>query len=49
MAWGYSRMNRAYAKKNGNQPDVWTTYVLKKEAGKWRIIALNWSVRRLGE
>ena len=49
MAWGYSRMNRAYVKKSGSQPDVWTTYVLKKEAGRWRIAALNWSVRRFEE
>ena len=49
MAWGYSSMKRLQLQKKGSQPDVWTTYVLRKEDGKWKIVALTWSVRRTTE
>ena len=49
MAWGYSSMKRAQLPKKDAQPDVWTTYILRKEDGKWKIVALNWSVRRTSE
>ena len=49
MAWGYSSMKRAQFPKKDAQPDVWTTYILRKEDGKWKIVALSWSVRRTGE
>lgn len=47
LAWGYSRMNRAYPPKKDNIPDVWTTYILRREAAGWRIAMLDWSVRRV--
>jgi len=46
MAWAYSRMYRAH-RNNREQPDVWTVYVLRRESGKWNIVVLNWSVRRV--
>ena len=49
MAWGYSSMKRVQLQKKGAQPDVWTSYVLRKEDGKWKIVVLNWSVRRTTE
>ncbi len=49
MAWGYSSMKRVQLQKKGAQPDVWTSYVLRKEDGKWKIVALTWSVRRTSE
>lgn len=47
LAWGYSRMNRAYVHKKDNTPDVWTVYVLRKNGATWKIAVLNWSVRRV--
>lgn len=49
MAWGYSRMSRAMVHDGGKRPDLWAIYVLKKEADKWKIAELSWSVRRVGE
>ena len=49
MAWGYSRMSRAIIHVGDKRPDVWAVYVLRKEANKWKIVALDWSVRRFGE
>jgi ketosteroid isomerase-like protein len=49
MAWGYSRMSRAIIHDGDKRPEVWAVYVLRKEANKWKIAVLNWSVRRLGE
>jgi len=47
LAWGYSRMNRAYIARKDDRPDVRTIYVLRKSEGTWKIAVLNWSVRRL--
>jgi ketosteroid isomerase-like protein len=49
MAWGYSSMQRVQLQKKGSQPDAWTSYILRKEDGKWKIVALTWSVRRTNE
>ena len=49
MAWGYSSMKRVQLQKNDGKPDVWTSYVLRKEDGKWKIVVLNWSVKRTAE
>lgn len=49
IAWGYSRMNRAIIHDDDKRPDVWAVYVLRKEANGWKIVALDWSVRRFGE
>jgi len=49
MAWGYSRMSRAIVHTGDKRPDLWVVYVLKKEANKWKIVELSWSVRRVGE
>jgi hypothetical protein len=45
LAWGYSRMNRAYIARKDDSPDVRTIYVLPKSEGTWKIAVLNWSVR----
>ena len=47
LAWGYSRMNRAYVARKDDRPDVWTIYVLRKSQGAWKIAVLDWSVRRI--
>lgn len=47
LAWGYSRMNRAYAPKKGKTPDVWTMYVVRRDGADWKIAMLDWSVRRV--
>jgi ketosteroid isomerase-like protein len=47
LAWGYSRMNRAYPPKKDNTPDVWTMYALRREGTGWKIAMLGWSVRRI--
>lgn len=49
MAWAYSRMDRAQIQNNPDQPDVWTTYVLRRESAGWKIVLLNWSVKRTNE
>jgi len=49
MAWGYSSLKRVQVPKKDAQPDVWTSYILRKENDKWKIVALNWSVRRTSE
>ena len=47
LAWGYSRMNRAYIPTKGDTPDVWTIYVLRKTETGWQLTMLDWSVRRV--
>lgn len=47
LAWGYSRMNRAYIPKTDDTPDVWTIYVLRKTETGWQLTMLDWSVRRV--
>ena len=47
LAWGYSRMNRAYISKKDETPDVWTIYVLRKAETGWKLTMLDWSVRRV--
>jgi len=47
LAWGYSRMNRAYIPKKDDTPDVWTVYVLRRSDTGWKVTMLDWSVRRV--
>src|SRR5437899_9317124 len=47
LAWGYSKMNRAHIQKKDDSPDVWTIYVLRRNETSWKIIMLDWSVRRV--
>lgn len=47
LAWGYSRMNRAYIPKKDDTPDVWTIYVLRRNETGWKVTMLDWSVRRV--
>lgn len=47
LAWGYSRMNRAYIPKKDQTPDVWTIYVLRKAEAGWKVTMLDWSVKRV--
>lgn len=49
LAWGYSRMNRAYIPKKDDTPDVWTIYVLRRNKTGWKVSLLDWSVRRLND
>lgn len=47
LAWGYSKMNRAYVPKKDDTPDVWTIYVLRRHETGWKVALLDWSVRRV--
>lgn len=47
LAWGYSKMNRAYISKKDDLPDVWAIYVLCKAGTGWKVTMLDWSVRRV--
>jgi len=49
MAWAYSRTDRKQAKNSPQQPDFWAIYFLRRESAGWKIVVLNWSVRRINE
>ncbi|MBI2681676.1 MAG: nuclear transport factor 2 family protein [Acidobacteriales bacterium] len=49
MGWGYSRAELAFAGKDGkpSRVELWSAYVLEKRADGWKIVLLDWSIRRL--
>lgn len=47
LAWAYTRMNRAYVRKADDKPDVWAIFVLRKNDSSWKVVMLDWSVRRV--
>ena len=50
MAWGYTKQKIDVIGKDGKSADyvVWSAYVLQKAGSTWKVVLLDWSVRRLG-
>lgn len=51
MAWGYTKQTIDVNGKDGKRGGylVWSAYVLEKSGPAWKVVLLDWSVRRLGE
>ena len=51
MAWGYTKQTVSVTGKDGKPGGylVWSTYVLQKAGPAWKVVLLDWSVRRLNE
>lgn len=50
MAWGYTKQTINVTGKDGKRAGylVWSAYVLQKAGSSWKVVLLDWSVRRLG-
>jgi ketosteroid isomerase-like protein len=50
MAWGYTKQTIDVTGKDGKHVGylVWSAYVLQKAGSTWKVVLLDWSVRRLG-
>lgn len=50
MAWGYTKQTIDVTGKNGKHVGylVWSAYVLQKTGSTWKVVLLDWSVKRLG-
>ena len=50
MAWGYTKQTIEMTGKDGKRAGylVWSAYVLQKGGSSWKVVLLDWSVRRLG-
>ncbi len=51
MAWGYTKQTISVTGKDGKPGGylVWSTYVLQKAGPIWKVVLLDWSVRRLND
>lgn len=51
MAWAYTKQTINVTGKDGKPGGylVWSTYVLQKAGPAWKVVLLDWSVRRLSE
>ena len=51
MAWGYTKEIIDATGKDGKHVgyQVWSAYVLQKAGPTWKVVLLDWSVRRLNE
>jgi ketosteroid isomerase-like protein len=49
MAWGYTKQTIDATVKDGKEVRylVWSAYVLQKTGSTWKVVLLDWSVRRL--
>jgi ketosteroid isomerase-like protein len=49
MAWGYTKQTIDLTGKDGKHVgyQVWSAYVLQKSGTAWKVVLLDWSVRRL--
>ena len=49
MAWGYTKQTIDTTGKDGKHAGylVWSAYVLRKSGTAWKVVLLDWSVRRL--
>jgi len=49
MAWAYTRTAMQMAGKDGEKVsyELWSTYILEKRGKEWKIVLLDWSMRRL--
>ncbi len=50
MAWGYTKQTIDVTAKDGKHTGlmVWSVYILQKTGSVWKVVLLDWSVRRLG-
>ena len=50
MAWCYTKQTIDATGKDGKPAGylVWSVYVLQKTGSTWKVVLLDWSVRRLG-
>lgn len=50
MAWGYTKQTIEANGKDGKRAGhlVWSAYVLQKTGPAWKVVLLDWSIRRLG-
>lgn len=50
MAWGYTKRTIDVTGKDGKHVGylVWSAYVFQKVGPAWKLVLLDWSVRRLG-
>jgi ketosteroid isomerase-like protein len=51
MAWGYTKQTISATGKDGKAAGylVWSAYVLQKAGSTWKVVLLDWSVRRLND
>ena len=51
MAWGYTKQTISVTGKDGKHGGylVWSTYVLQKAGPRWKVVLLDWTVRRLDD
>ncbi len=51
MAWGSTKQTVRVTGKDGKPGGylIWSTYVLQKAGPTWKVVLLDWSVRRLNE
>ena len=51
MAWGYTKQTINVPGKDGKAGGylVWSAYVLQKAGPAWKVVLLDWSVRRLSD
>ncbi len=51
MAWGYTKQTISATGKDGKPAGylVWSAYVLQKAGPAWKVVLLDWSVRRLND
>ncbi|MEO5936861.1 MAG: nuclear transport factor 2 family protein [Terriglobales bacterium] len=49
MAWAYTKTEMKMAAKSGESVNMllWSTYILEKRGKEWKIVLLDWSLRRL--
>lgn len=49
MAWAYTKTDLHVTRGNGEKLELllWSVYVLEKRGGEWKIVVLDWSLRRL--
>lgn len=51
MAWGYTKQTISATGKDGKPAGylIWSAYVLQKAGPAWKVVLLDWSVRRLND
>ncbi len=49
MAWAYTKTEMQMTGKDGAKVNMllWSTYILEKRGKEWKIVLLDWSIRRL--
>ncbi len=49
MAWAYTQTEMKVTPKTGDPVNMqlWSTYILEKRGQEWKIVLLDWSLRRL--